>query len=268
MKFCIFIKDILLRYTDAIERFGKLVLQEPHNREHLHQLRVYTRRSRSIIKTLKKSFDQNDVQNVQNRLKEITQRTNKARDLDVMIDLLQKHPLPSAMKPHLDQILDILHKTRDKEYEELTPFLQQIPSYLSKMQKIECKSDKDALQVIKSAIKKRKRKIEKMLFLDPQVDLHKVRIECKKLRYLYEIYVLLNPKGKSALKKLKKIQDILGLIHDREVQCTHLRDLASKQLELEALLALGKVIGDLEQEKEEYQTRFSLKKVKDLLEEI
>ncbi|BAF69319.1 CHAD domain-containing protein [Nitratiruptor sp. SB155-2] len=268
MKFCAFIKDIGLHYIDEIERYSHLVIDEPQDPEHLHQLRVYTRRCRSILKTLQRYFDQNYIESAQKQLEEITQRTNRARDLDVMIDLLQEHPIPSVMKPYLDHIVDILHKIRDEEYEKLTPFLRQIPSYLSEMKNIACKSDKEALRAIKSAIKKRKRKIEKMLFSNTQTDLHKLRIECKKLRYLYELYVLVNPKKKSSLKRLKKIQDFLGIIHDREIQCTHLRDLAARDLDIDALLALGKVIGDLEQEKEEYQARLNLKTIKDLLEDV
>jgi CHAD domain-containing protein len=54
----------------------------------------------------------------------------------------------------------------------------------------------------------------------PDEDLHQLRIQCKKLRYILEFFTSLFPPAemKLAIKQLKRLQDNLGTFNDLSVQ--------------------------------------------------
>lgn len=84
----------------------------------------------------------------------------------------------------------------------------------------------------------------------PAEDVHSLRKRCKELRYLLEFAKPLCPPAEyaSVLKRLKKLQDILGAFQDGEVQSHELREHAERmheagQAPTAALLAMGELAG-------------------------
>ncbi|GAA1243007.1 hypothetical protein GCM10009676_30600 [Prauserella halophila] len=84
----------------------------------------------------------------------------------------------------------------------------------------------------------------------PAEDVHNLRKRCKELRYLLEFARPLCPAAEhtAVLKRLKKLQDILGAFQDGEVQSTGLREHAGRMHEAGrapagALLAMGELAG-------------------------
>ena len=83
--------------------------------------------------------------------------------------------------------------------------------------------------------------------------LHKLRIQCKKLRYLIQFFANLFPQKKISILagQLKKLQDILGNHNDLSVQVNYLFKVAEEmpanlsQLN-KTLIAIGSLIGKLE----------------------
>jgi CHAD domain-containing protein len=94
-------------------------------------------------------------------------------------------------------------------------------------------------------------------------DLHELRLECKKLRYLLEFFAsLFDPKGIHLLvRELKNLQDNLGDINDLEVQQESLESYA-KELARErgsserTLVALGRLVERLAVERIREQRGF------------
>ena len=64
----------------------------------------------------------------------------------------------------------------------------------------------------------------------PDSDIHSLRIECKKLRYLLEFFSSLFPQNEMSIivKQLKKLQDNLGDFNDLSVQQKSLKNYLSK----------------------------------------
>nr|WP_246382246.1 CHAD domain-containing protein [Prauserella isguenensis] len=84
----------------------------------------------------------------------------------------------------------------------------------------------------------------------PAEDVHDLRRQCKELRYLLEFARPLCPAAEYAavLKRLKKLQDILGAFQDGEVQSDGLREHAGRMHEAGrapagTLLAMGELAG-------------------------
>ena len=81
----------------------------------------------------------------------------------------------------------------------------------------------------------------------PDVLLHKLRIECKKLRYLLEFFSSLFAQKEInyLIKQLKILQDNLGDLNDLSVQQDTLRKYVETDSNKRTLLALGILIGKL-----------------------
>jgi CHAD domain-containing protein len=97
----------------------------------------------------------------------------------------------------------------------------------------------------------------------PAESLHRLRIDCKKLRYLLEFFRgLYEPATVGRLiKALKKLQDNLGDFNDYEVQQEHLRAFGRRMLEegevrAETLMAMGRLVAELEEGQAEERRRF------------
>ncbi|HUV92869.1 MAG TPA: CHAD domain-containing protein, partial [Anaerolineales bacterium] len=100
---------------------------------------------------------------------------------------------------------------------------------------------------------------------DPQEkQLHLLRIECKKLRYLIEFFADLFPRKKidMVLKQLRKLQDNLGDFNDFCIQEQYLLEVSEELPVNEAqsrktILAIGSLVGALDNEKQSAQASFS-----------
>ncbi|WP_457554131.1 CHAD domain-containing protein, partial [Desulfobacula sp.] len=94
--------------------------------------------------------------------------------------------------------------------------------------------------------------------------LHKLRIACKKLRYLMEFFSSLFPakKIKRLIAQLKTLQDNLGDFNDLCVQEKYLLSIieelpATGQKQKKVLVAIGCLIGVLEREKQCIKNEFA-----------
>jgi CHAD domain-containing protein len=84
----------------------------------------------------------------------------------------------------------------------------------------------------------------------PPERVHELRIECKKLRYLLELFAELYPSSqiKRAIQSLKGLQDVLGNFNDYSVQQRFLLDLARRRkLPVDVLGAVSGLVAVLHQ---------------------
>lgn len=202
----------------------------------LHQFRVSIRKIRSLISLLKKSLPPSTIENIAPRLSEIAGRTSRLRDLDVF--LLDKNyyraMLPDIHEAGLDELYVLVEKQRQQEknrvarYFTSTQYLQDIstckaqlsesPAYMTPI------SEKPVLSVAKSLLIKRYKGIQSMSAKlnaeSDEEDVHDIRKEFKKLRYLIEFFIELLPGKRTArlINRLKKLQITLGQFNDYCVQ--------------------------------------------------
>ena len=98
----------------------------------------------------------------------------------------------------------------------------------------------------------------------PDALVHKLRIECKKLRYLLEFYSSLFPSGliPSLIRQLKILQDYLGEFNDYSIQQATLHEYINtlplnSEKNKRTITALGFLIGKLNERQIEVRKDFA-----------
>ena len=206
--------------------------------EFLHDFRVAVRRTRSAIGQVKHTLRQKDVDKYRREFGWLGTVTGDTRDWDVyLIKFLDyENELPKELHAHLEPFAQFLQRKRDQAHQDL---VQQLNSARYKKLKdnwrefltspieysgVESNAKKPAKQVANTRIWKIYRRIMKesneISEDSPYMDLHELRISCKKLRYLLEIFQSFYPrkKIKILINRLKQLQDTLGDFCDYHVQ--------------------------------------------------
>lgn len=206
--------------------------------EFLHDFRVAVRRARSLLSQMKGVLDAGTTATLQQRLKTMGDITGNVRDLDVA--LLKKEAytalLPDVLKPGLDQLFGTLQQKRRYARNRMvkamagTAFnaaLFDLDAFVRTDPPTGADSPGGSLpigELAKTVIYKRYRRIvrkgSRMSDITPADHLHRLRIDCKKLRYLLEFFTSLFPDDliKILVKQLKQLQDNLGDFNDLSVQ--------------------------------------------------
>ncbi len=222
----------------------------------LHQFRVSVRKLRSLLSLLKKSLPLSTVEILAPELSAIAGKTSRLRDLDVF--LLDKNHyremLPDIHEAGLEELYVLvekqrrLEKTRVARYFSSTPYQQTIVTCKAELSEAPAfptpMSRKPVLSVAKSLLIKRYKKIQSMSARlnaeSDDEDVHDIRKELKKLRYLIEFFIELLPGKRTAklLDRLKKLQVTLGQFNDYCVQIEFLGSFSDdRQIEMTKALS-------------------------------
>jgi CHAD domain-containing protein len=273
-------KRILKQMLDVI-RQNEDGIKKDIDTEFLHDFRVAIRRTRSAIGQIPDIFSQEKHALFRDDFKYLGQLSNRLRDMDVYL-LNRNHffeMLPEELRPGLLPLFKALQKERQHQLEKFIKDLNgnryaKIMKEWELLLGAECVVDdtmtntaRPVLSVAKEFILKRFKKIIKSgKQLDdtaPDASLHKLRIQCKKLRYLLEFFASLFPQTEIELfvRQLKKMQDSLGEFNDLNVQQRELDghlyriSLDNKRKTKEAA-ALGGLISVLKIRQNEIHSRF------------
>ena len=246
--------------------------------EYLHDFRVASRRTRAALTQIKNVFDPQITEQFNNLFTTLGKKTNKLRDLDVYLsnkgDYIKR--LPENMQNDIEPFFDELQKERKIEVRRFTRFLKsepyknQMKEYVDFLKASRHKNDLafNAIKPIKNlAIEFIINRYNKVIKLgnkiktdSPDALYHKLRIQCKKLRYLLEFFSSLFPQDKINLlvTHLKKLQDNLGLFNDLFVQQETLKSYSQKSVfNTNVILALGYLVGKLNDEQIEVRNSFN-----------
>ncbi len=271
---------IFLHLLRAMEQniFG---IMEDIDTEFLHDFRVALRRTRSLLGSIKKTVHPDDIVRFQQGLKEIGTFTGPVRDLDVYLLAKKDYQsmLPEGLQEGLALFFQGLARQRIKELQGLRKALQspKFQTFMAQWQEYLENSffptslaagQKPCIQVASKAIRKRLRSIlESGAQIGPQspdTELHSLRIQAKKLRYLLEFYRSLFPEAEMDIlvKSLKKLQDNLGNFNDLSVQQKMLGEyqnalpLKNQKNALKVAAALGGLITHLHEEQAAVRNKF------------
>ncbi len=203
--------------------------------EFVHQYRVNLRKCRSLINLFKKNFSAQRYRWLKTKLKIVASRTNELRDLDVF--LLDKENyreiLPKDLQQGLVAIYHRIERRRNTALKQVAVALisdsyqQQIGQLLRTLQEPEfCRkqSQRPIRQLVCKKVLAQYKKVchagEGIDAETPDAAIHQLRIECKKLRYLLELFgeLFAQKPLKKVVKRLKKLQDNLGRFNDYAVQ--------------------------------------------------
>jgi CHAD domain-containing protein len=272
---------LLLQCTLSIMRLNETGISKNIDTEFLHDYRVAVRRTRSILKQLKGVFGPQEIKYYLNAVKEIGKRTNELRDRDVC---LLRQPaycryLPPFLQPSLKTFFSEIAISRTALHKQVCRYFVS-EDYRSLLEEwklfINCQLLPDPEQAPNASLSTRaivltsiKKAWKKAIRHGRQIgqeatdsELHTLRIDCKKLRYLLEFFSSIFPDKTitPVIRQLKELQENLGNFVDYAVQIHFLYEhLASaKTCSGDKFLAasIGGLMTTLYQKQEEARQKF------------
>ena len=250
--------------------------------EFLHDLRVATRRTRSALSQVKQVLPQEVVEDFKQRFAWLGQVTGPVRDLDVFLLELPRYraSLPGSMAADLDALEEHLRIAHTREQALLKSNLEsaEMSRLIEDWHEVldsetvpgepAASADQPIEQVASKRIwrmYKRVLKAGRAIEVDgPAEDMHELRKDCKKLRYLIEFFQGIYPKKelKELIRALKVLLDNLGEFQDLEVQADKLRSFAKDfdpqdPHSMPTVMAIGALVADLLRHQQAAHERFA-----------
>ena len=218
--------------------------------EGVHQARVALRRMRSDLKTFRPLLDRAWANDLRRRAKWLADRLGDVRDDDVHLEMLEEADAPAALvevvrqerEAHRAALLDALDEPRTRELLQALVAAATDPVLVGAV-------DEPAAEVMTPLVAKRWKRLRKSVRSLPDApttaELHQVRIITKRCRYAAMASAPALPdEAVGFAKRLGKLQDALGAIHDNELLADRLRELAGDLAPPDAF-ETGRVAGRL-----------------------
>ena len=271
---------LLVKSLVSIMRQNEQGLLYDIDLEYLHDMRIAVRQLREVRRQFCGLFSPETNDQLKNDLKWIAGLTGEVRDLDVYI--LREEQYRNMLPPRLHRGLNLffhnLGELRKTKFHEMRRAFQS-EQYQSILQRWERYTDNDShgsmvtdavppifdlvTEKIGNQFKKVEKKMKKAKKLRSDEAFHTVRIECKRLRYLLELFSSLYPESKikPLLKRLKSFQEKLGNLNDMSVQEQMLRYYLSEMHPsqkdaMDIAAAVGGLITKITENKELLRTDF------------
>ena len=275
------LRQILLILLETIER-NVHGTRTNLDSEFLHDLRVATRRTRSAVSQVKRVLPEPVVEDFKQRFAWLGQITGPTRDLDVFLLELPHYraSLPAAMAGDLDALEEHLLAAHSTEQAKLK---RKLASSEFKALMQDWRNILEAelppgepgwfadLPVERVASQRIWRMYKRVLNAGraisphgPPEEMHELRKDCKKLRYLIEFFRNIYPEKplKGIIRTLKDLLDDLGEYQDKEVQADRLRAFAAEfdcddPQSLPSVMAIGALVADLLCHQQQAHERFA-----------
>jgi CHAD domain-containing protein len=248
--------------------------------EFLHDFRVAVRRTRSALTLIKDVLPPEVSDHFKEAFRYIGQITGPTRDLDVYLlsEEEYKARLPERLQEGMGYFFEDLKTKRKQEQQKLVRSLRS-PRYekilsdwhhlLNEVSVLPAgKNGEVPISILgDKIIHKRFRRVlddgRKIRRDTPDSSLHRLRIQCKKLRYCLEFFAPLYEKRnmKMLTKQLKMLQNNLGDLNDLSVQQEMLTDYLSKitpgtRKSLEMAASIGGLMTDLVRRHHQVRSHF------------
>lgn len=222
-------KPFITKLQENLQRVDKRVNDyiTDSNEGNIHNIRTSIRRADASFRSLpKKVRKRNKVSNYIKLCKQLFKINSKIRDYDIIYEKLRNY----SSQPIYTELTELLKKRRDAE-------LRKARDKALSLRKINPPKIDDK-NISKGKLNRRFNKIisrfsDKIELNFPVVltnadrtrQLHEMRKDCKKLRYLLELlsYQNNNKEAERTITELEKIQEMLGSIHDDDIMITYLR---------------------------------------------
>ena len=246
--------------------------------EFLHDLRVAVRRSRSLLRHGKKVLPEDVYAWSHPDLKRLGEITGPRRDLDVLAEEWDGYvaSLPdldgAVLAPVRAQIAADRADAHRRLSAELvsTPVVELLARWRTWLASGEGtpgpRGERRLLDVVVKEIDKAEARLlehgRAITPATPAEDVHELRKDGKRLRYLLECFGSLLPstERKAFVKRLKALQDNLGEHQDAEVHAGMLQTLAGElpaSTDAETFVAIGRLVEQLEHRRTEAREAFA-----------
>ncbi|MCG3208916.1 MAG: hypothetical protein FOGNACKC_02529 [Anaerolineae bacterium] len=272
----------ILGHVLPVIRQNEAGIKQDIDTEFLHDFRVAIRRTRAVLSQLKGVLPADASDRFRREFGDIARTTNDLRDLDVyLLDAAHyRAMLPEMLREDITPLFDYLREKRAAALARVVDLLNS-ETYAQTLHDWQVFLDQPGneaaeaphagqpvIDLARRRLKKRYRRVtrfgRKILKNTQDEQLHALRIECKKLRYLLEFFASLFPADTigALVKQLKKLQDNLGDFNDLCVQEAYLLHLADELPAADArsrhtLLAIGGLVATLDQKRAQVKSEFA-----------
>jgi CHAD domain-containing protein len=224
----VYSKPFTTKLQENVQRVDKRVNDyiADSNEENIHNIRTAIRRVDASFRSLpKKVRKRNKVSNYNKLCKQLFKINSNIRDYDIIYEKLRNY----SSQPIYTELTESLKKRRDAELRKARGMALSLRKI--KPPKIDEKDIPNAKlnRRFNKIITRFSDRIELnfpvvLTHADRARQLHEMRKDCKKLRYLLELLSYKNNKEtERTITELEKIQEMLGSIHDDDIAITHLR---------------------------------------------
>jgi CHAD domain-containing protein len=246
-----------------LERFSHaLPGVETRDIKAVHRTRVASRRLRELLPVLQ--LDRENAAKLSHQLRKVTRRLGPVREADVMLLLIAElHESGRFHTPTLRLVQDAVRARRHKMLEKLpdkasTTSLRRLERKLGRAAEyLKGAEDADTRRAWRWALDARvsRRAVALMKAIDDAGSVylpdrvHAVRISLKKLRYGLELDTEARGQKPTAdLRTLRRMQELLGRVHDRQVIVDQVREIQAslKPPSITAWRELDSVVRSLE----------------------
>ena len=234
----------ILAFLLGIVRQNRSGILHDIDTEFLHDSRVAVRRARSLLGQLPKVLPARSTKQLRTELSLLGSLTNHLRDLDVL--LLQQADylaaLPPELRPDMEPLfLAVRHKRSAAQHRlvealntrQHEAILERWESAATNTKARGPQADRKLAKLVRKSIRRQCQQVITPIPPDALKDstpeqLHRLRIACKKLRYLFEFFASAFPEEMTTepIRRLRTLQDVLGQLNDLAVQQHMLRALA------------------------------------------
>ena len=273
---------IILRSLFRTMRVNENYISEDLDTEFLHDFRVAIRRTRVVLGQLKRVFPADITKKFRRDFAVLGKLSNELRDLDVYLlkENSYKKKLPESLRYEINPLFVFLNNKRSEVLEdvkdslcsrEYAEVLRTWENFLNEPVEESPTAPNATVPIFELARKRIHKRYAAILRTGAQLfetasdeQLHALRIECKKLRYLMEFFFSLFPRKKISflIKELKSLQENLGGFNDLCIQRAYLRKTVDElpitdQQAKNTTLAIGSLIGSLEEQTQTVKGAFS-----------
>jgi CHAD domain-containing protein len=272
-------KCVLARLFEVMEA-NEDGLRRNLDAEFLHDFRVAVRRTRSCLGQLEGVLDAAVARHFADEFAWLGSETGPSRDLDIYLLSLDAYraELPETAREHLAPLADYLQQKQDVARRRLTRGLES-DRYLRLKRdwSVVVTADADepgphaarpiralAAERIRRAYGRVRKRGRKLSDITPAETIHRLRIDCKKLRYLLEFFRSLfdDERVGTIIQGMKRLQDDLGDYNDLQVQQRELSGMADDMLRqgtagAPTVLAMGRLVDRLESREQALRRRLA-----------
>ncbi|MBN2451916.1 MAG: CHAD domain-containing protein [Lentisphaeria bacterium] len=207
--------------------------------ECLHRFRVLLRKARSLLRLMRGVLEPTELGALRQDLGEVARRSNRLRDLDVFLARAPAYGevVPEGLREPFAAVVRDVRQERNRERGRFVRFLrsQRCGGLVRRLEKrlahperftVLPDGEESICQVARRRIRKQCRRIvqhaeEILAAARPEdSDLHRLRIDCKRLRYLLETFGGFFAQEAVAYlgRSARRLQNRLGMVNDLRVQ--------------------------------------------------
>ncbi len=206
--------------------------------EYLHDFRVAVRRTRTGLRQLKRVYPGAEARRIADGFRWLSETTSSARDLEVFLASVDAYRL-AVGSPTIDALASLWEFLRESERaergrctaalesERYGSLISEWSEFLDRPAAEDGVPDNAARPIHEVAVDRIGRAYSRLARRGSDVEpsspadaFHRLRLDCKKLRYLLEFFCSLFEQNESGLviASLRRMQNSLGSINDLRVQ--------------------------------------------------